>query len=199
MGAGNAQLAYVVWGHLSDLEIRLLAFMALTSLDQSTPSQPSRMYFGGREHLAIGLGRPMPGDDDPKGQKAVREAVRRVVKSLVDAGAIERTTHAREGRRQAYRLHLERRAGATSSVALLDHTQCGPETHTQHGPETHTQRGLRAIPDVAPRRTEEKKQELTQEPTGGGHLNTDPPPSDPEAERRRQLEGLRQLIQGTSA
>jgi hypothetical protein len=200
MGAANAQLAYIVWGkHLSDLEIRLLVFMALTALDKPTPEQPARMYFGGREHLAIGLGREVPGDDDPKGQKAITEAVRRVIKSLVKAGAIERTTHAREGRRQVYRLHLDRRPGATSGVALVGHTECGPETHAECGPETHTQRGLRAIPTVAPRRTEEIKQELTEEPTGGGGLQPDPPATDPEAERRRQLADLRKLLRSTSA
>ncbi|HEY9251580.1 MAG TPA: hypothetical protein VIP06_02895 [Nocardioides sp.] len=164
--------------------------MSLTALDKPTPEQPARMYFGGREHLAIGLGRKLE-DADAKGQKAIHEAVRRVIKNLVDAGAIERTTHAREGRRQVYRLLLDKTAGATPSVVLLTHAECGPETHTERGPETHTQRGLRAIPDVAPRRTEETKQEITQEPVGGGGLQPDPSPTPHEGEGRRQFAHLR--------
>lgn len=99
MGAGNVARAYAVWSHLPDREFRLLALMALTALDEPNGSQPARHYFGGRDHLALALGR--------KPDTAGIRAVQRAIAGLVNAGAIERTCHARDGQRQVYRLNLD--------------------------------------------------------------------------------------------
>lgn len=115
---------FASWRKLSDQDVRLLAFMANTALDAANDKQQARIYFGGREHLLIGLGRDLPYDDE-KATNAAYESLRRVIARLVAAGAISRTTHARDGRRQAYKLHLDG-PRPTVSVPLLPHAQRAP-------------------------------------------------------------------------
>ena len=53
MGAGNVGLVYARWGHLPHAPFRVLAYMALRTLDDGDPPR----FWGGRESLAVALGR----------------------------------------------------------------------------------------------------------------------------------------------
>ncbi|HEY9354222.1 MAG TPA: hypothetical protein VIP28_13260 [Nocardioides sp.] len=110
MGAGNVKLVYVNWGHLPDRAFRLLAFMALTSVDRE--DQPT--YYGGRRSLALsGLGRPVPNphDDSPeveKARNAVYQDVKKQIRILTDAKAIRRINDpgGRDSEKARYLLRL---------------------------------------------------------------------------------------------
>jgi hypothetical protein len=97
VGVKNARLVYAKWGHLPDEPFRLLVFMALTSLDRDEAPR----FWGGRETLAVGLGR-LGRERDP----ATIRSVRRNVAELVRFGAITRAGHAHRGRNATYRLNL---------------------------------------------------------------------------------------------
>ncbi len=107
MGAGNVGLAYARWGHLPRAPFRVLAYMALRSLDDDDPP----MFWGGRESLAVALGRLVPKaeDDESKRQrKAAFEAVKEMTTALKKAGAIEQVEAARPKRNAVYALNLHR-------------------------------------------------------------------------------------------
>lgn len=106
MGAGNVKAVYGLWGHLPDRPFRLLAFMALTAKDDDQPP----CFWGGRETLAVGLGRDVPTGDDAASKRARHaafEAVRSSLSQLVTAGAIKRTRSASPGRTAKYELILK--------------------------------------------------------------------------------------------
>jgi hypothetical protein len=113
MGAGNVKAVYGRWGHLPDRPFRLLVFMAVTAKDDGDPP----LYWGGRETLAVGLGREIPDkptqdDASPESERARRtrhaafESVRATVEQLVKAGAIRRTRKAFPGKTAEYALTL---------------------------------------------------------------------------------------------
>jgi hypothetical protein len=129
MGAGNVKAVYGWWGHLPDRPFRLLAFMALTAKDDATPPT----YWGGRESMAVGIGRDVPtGDDDAaaKERHATFEAVRWTVNKLIKAGAVERTRAASPGRTAEYALILRPAMTQTQSVPNDPDSVCAT-TQTQ--------------------------------------------------------------------
>lgn len=105
MGAGNVALVFARWGALNHAPFRALIYMAHRSLDNGNP--PS--FWGGREELAVALGRPLP---EPYGKqfddmrKANAEVVKKVISTLTKAGAITLTQPAGPGRNAAYSLNL---------------------------------------------------------------------------------------------
>lgn len=97
MGAGNALQVYKHWNHLSHRAHRLLAYMALRTLDVDDPPK----YWAGRDPLADALGYEMPkapeDDDLSSAAEAARQlrstghnAVNKVTRELVQAGALIR-------------------------------------------------------------------------------------------------------------
>ncbi|MWJ18486.1 hypothetical protein DOU17_06040 [Clavibacter michiganensis subsp. michiganensis] len=95
--------AFAVDHRLTDREMRLLAWMALTAKD--TDLQPQ--YYRRRESTALALGelvpdRPESGDPETATKTAERDAAFQRVKvataGLVKAGAITRLRSGREGR-----------------------------------------------------------------------------------------------------
>jgi hypothetical protein len=129
MGAGNVKAVYGLWGHLPDNPFRLLAFMALTSRDEDRPPR----FWGGRETLAVGLGRDVPSGDDQAARRARRatfEAVRWTVQQLIEAGAIQRTRNASPGRTAEYALSLFPGMAQTQPVPNGADSACAM-THTE--------------------------------------------------------------------
>ncbi len=107
MGAGNVGLVYARWGKLPHAPFRVLAYMALRTLDDDDPP----MFWGGRESLAVALGRivPKPQDEQSKRErKAAFEAVKDVTSTLRRFGAIELVEEARPKRNAVYALNLHR-------------------------------------------------------------------------------------------
>ncbi len=174
MGAGNVKLAFALWGDLPHAPFRALTYMALVSLDDDRPPR----YWGGREHLALALGRDVPArnDEDPgvtRERRAAFRAVDRVVADLTKAGAIETIEDARHYRNATYALRLWRRDRTTVSVDLQDHGERGAKDHGERGLQDHGERGARTTVSVAHRKSEED-QGLTSGEMGRGDLQRDP-------------------------
>lgn len=89
----------------------LLTWMCNTAKD--TDERP--LYFGGREHAAMGLGRRVPGEpelDDPdresknQTRRNAFEVVKRATKGLVDLGAVRKVRHGKPGRNAEYAIQV---------------------------------------------------------------------------------------------
>jgi hypothetical protein len=109
VGAGNVKAAYALWGDLPDGAFRLLAFMAVTALDEDTPR-----YFGGRESLAYGMGWAVEDASatDPAAiakRESAFKSVKRLTGILKKAGAIHVLRAAAPGRTAEYGLNLRGR------------------------------------------------------------------------------------------
>ena len=101
MGAQLVNLALSRWApHISDTAFRVLVRMANTALDNDTDRRPARVYFGGRELLAMTL-RTRGGSPETSHKR-----VQKAIAELIDVGAIKRVGAAYNGQRQAYRLVL---------------------------------------------------------------------------------------------
>lgn len=110
MGASNVAMVYTHWTHLGHREARLLAYLALVSLDAGTPP----VYFGGWADAARAIGL------DPEGNpESAREASRQAFQRLARAGALVSSGKAHSGRRAEYALTLDpaRSAVATGTAA----------------------------------------------------------------------------------
>lgn len=83
MGAGNVKAVYALWRDVPDPAFRLLVFMALTAKDEDDPPQ----FWGGRETLALGIGR------NPPFTESDFRAVDRAMGKLRAAGAIVQSRH----------------------------------------------------------------------------------------------------------
>jgi hypothetical protein len=101
------------WGHLPAGPYKLLMRMATYALDSSTdPSKPAGQYWRGWAHLAEGLGRKPPPDDDNSPQSVIRRntiksEVRRHTNTLVRLGAVQRVVdNPGRGTRQVWKLTL---------------------------------------------------------------------------------------------
>lgn len=113
MGAGNVALVYTRWLHLPDRPFRLLAYMALVTLDDDDPPR----YWAGREPLAAALGRivpdePDPADRTPRAEEFRRmrtadfQAVKNALRPLFEAGAVVVDASPGPRRNAVYRLAL---------------------------------------------------------------------------------------------
>ena len=113
MGIQNVSLVYARWVHLPDRAFRVLAFMALRTIDEDDPP----LYWGGRESLAYALGRmtpvePAASDSSPraelnrKARAADFEAVKVALRPLFLAGVACIQTPSAPGRNAVYSLNL---------------------------------------------------------------------------------------------
>lgn len=103
MGAANVSAVYTMYAHLPHRAHRLLVYMALVSLDNDSEDRPARRFFGGQDAMveALNLAR-----DTPTRVRTAQRTVRAVLSELERAGAIERRSHGRNGRRSEYTLRL---------------------------------------------------------------------------------------------
>ena len=98
MGATNVAQVYTHWTHLGHREARLLAYLALVSLDAGRPP----VYFGGWADAARAIGL------DPEGNPAsARKNVRQAFQRLAQTGALVSSGKAHSGRRAEYALTLD--------------------------------------------------------------------------------------------
>lgn len=112
MGAAHVASVYMNWSHLPDRPFRALVFMALQAKDSHREPQ----FWGGRDALAECLG--LDPDSEPD-----RHKVKRAVKVLTDAGALEVAYFGHAGKRTNYRINATKK-GATQR----------PPTGTPDGP-----------------------------------------------------------------
>lgn len=114
VGATNVSLVYLGWSHLPDRPFRLLAYMALVSLDTDVPPR----YFGGYPALARALGRNTPDafdrhsatDSQRRAFKADMEAVRNALSPLLAASAVIVDRPEAPGRGPEFALVLDERS-----------------------------------------------------------------------------------------
>ncbi|MFD1662437.1 hypothetical protein ACFSL4_30730 [Streptomyces caeni] len=109
MGAGLVKAVYARWASLPHAPFRALVFMAVTAKDEDNPP----CFWGGRESLALALGRmaPPPNDDDPeviKERRAAFASVDRAVKELTKVKAIKVVEAAGHYRPAKYALNVLR-------------------------------------------------------------------------------------------
>ena len=123
MGSHNVQLCYGRWGHLPDRPFRLLAFMALISMDEDDPP----LFWQGREAMCIALGRmlptaPAPTDTSPRAEqfrkqrRADFEAVKNAMRALFTVGVVEVHKECGPGQPTVYRLMLHAATGKAEPV-----------------------------------------------------------------------------------
>jgi hypothetical protein len=110
MGAGNVKAVYALWADLPDRPLRVLAYMALTAKDADDPP----MFWGGRESLAVAIGRKVSPNDSEASVRTTFRAVRSAVKH-------------RRGRRHQAR--PASRAGSASPLCLAAQAEQGGLTH----------------------------------------------------------------------
>jgi hypothetical protein len=114
---------------LSGNAYKVLVAMAATALDQpNSKGQPARLYYAGWEPLALALG-----FDPQENPRKAKEAVRRAIKELREAGLVCVVGgHARTGNRQSYRLDLDAVAAVSWAPDLDLRT---PDLGDQEGPQ----------------------------------------------------------------
>lgn len=123
MGSELVRLAFARWNHLPDRAFRLLAFMALVTMDDDE----APAYWGGRESLAMALGRMTPAEparsdssaranEFRKARRADFEAVKAGIRELISAGVITCGQLPAPGRNAVYLLHLDARTGKAEPV-----------------------------------------------------------------------------------
>ncbi|MGW7301394.1 hypothetical protein [Streptomyces sp. NPDC054829] len=155
MGAANVKAVFARWGGLPHAPFRVLVYMALVSLDADDKDRgmKARQFYGGREALALAMGRMVP-EEDRDNADVTRErhaafaAVDRAVKVLTKEKAIKVLEAAGHYRPAKYELNLSL-SSTTLSVDLQDHAQRGPKDHAERASSTtlsvttdHAQRGL---------------------------------------------------------
>ena len=174
---------------------RLLVRMAHTALDEDTKDRPARLYFGGRDVLAETIRDDLPAEPTSKERKNAYADVRRALRVLVEAGAVERANSAHTGERQVYRLTLKRnpdfaptrRGGKRKKGGALHPQEEGHTAPPEEGrtaPPVEKEEGItapleegRTAPPKEPLRNhldlEERFQETCEEgllpPTGSAH------------------------------
>lgn len=147
MGGGNVSLVLARWAHLPDPAFRCLVMMAnVVHDDDQNPT-----WWGGREALAVALGRKVPPDAGHKrdckcidclARRAAFQAVKHAVAQLVTASAVSLVKSPRTGRRAEYRLNLGY-APPTPEVeaASTPQGQVPPTPQGQGGPTPKEQTG----------------------------------------------------------
>ena len=199
MGAQNVGLVYLYWSHLADRPFRVLAYMALVSMDTDCPPR----YWGGYPALARAIGRSTSDTFDKasanaaevRAKKADMEAVRNALGPLLDASVVVMDRPESPGKGPEFALLLDER----SRRSLLD------------GPGEVCSRSRRSLPTVQANpadlggvggETLQEEQEETHRNTPGTtspNASTSPanpgaeiakPEIDPDAERNRQTGDL---------
>lgn len=152
MGASNVAAVYTSWAGLNHVPFRLLAYMALVTLDRDDPPR----FWGGRDDLAHAIGRRVPREPDDtdtseaaaavrRQRKQAHEAVRVALAELKAVGVVVQVKQARLGVRAEYTLHLTPAQAGSQTPAqagspVLPQAGAGPasgryETPTQPAPE----------------------------------------------------------------
>lgn len=105
VGAQNVGLVYARWGALNHAPFRVLAYMALRSLDSGNPP----IFYGGRDEVAIALGRPIPdaGPEFEKTRQANFNMVKKITRELSAVGAIVLVQAPGTGQNAVYELNLK--------------------------------------------------------------------------------------------
>jgi hypothetical protein len=138
MGYSNAAAVYANWTHLPDKAFRALGQMALISSDPAEDSPPGWRphYWGGWAMLATASGKTVPpdcargcGTGGCPACNPAQQTVKRVVRELIKAGAIEQVRGACRGVQAEYALNVHRHA----PMGSLSDTQSGSLTDTQPG------------------------------------------------------------------
>ena len=165
MGASNVKAVYAQWGDLTNNAFRLLAYMALVSMDADNPPR----YWGGREDLAAALGREVPpeNDDDPevtRKRNVAFKAQRDATGVLSQRGAIKAIKNARGGQRQEWALNL-RRSQVHENRAPEDEQDPAAQVHENCAPQAHENRADRCTKIVAEEH-ENRAPKEDQEPPG---------------------------------
>jgi hypothetical protein len=161
VGATNVKLAFANWRDLDDRPFRLLTFMALTSLDTDTEERTRRLFYGGRESLALGLGRVVPDEPAPEDitdealearrvRNAAFVAVRTAMSQLKARGAVQEIRAAKGGSRAWYRLDLDPQAQGEPA----------PEAQGEPAPEAQGEPAVRRRVSLHRMSTQEPSQEL---------------------------------------
>ena len=123
MGSANVGLVYGRWGHLPDRSFRLLAYMALISMDEDDPP----VFWQGRESLSMALGRmtpPAPAKGDTseranqfkKARTADFEAVKSALRALFQEDVVRVAKECGPGSPTVYSLHLDAGTGKAEPV-----------------------------------------------------------------------------------
>ncbi|WP_319335106.1 hypothetical protein [Streptomyces soliscabiei] len=200
---------YAQWGHLSHAPFRLLAYMGVVSLDSPDGNIPARLFFAGREAMAVALG-TMPPPENPDEPAVMRERraafgrVDRALKVLIDEGAVTRVKAAGHFSNAHYALNIRGKARTTVSVdQASDHGEREPsrvhgepqstltvdlQDHGERGPKNHGERGSRTTVSVTTDHGERGAEEY-EEPeglTGGGIGPGSPHPASPAQMRERE-------------
>lgn len=177
VGASNAVKVFA-WPDLTHRQKVALLFMAVISLDADMPPR----YWGGWEMLARAIGIDVGDGSDPRVMANAAEQVRRVIASLVTAGAVVSSSQARTNVRAEYALALDpeftyRPVGSGRQITWVrvPRTLCttqkvGQESTEKVGqlppkrcPSPHRKGGTSPTKKVPPRRTQEQLEEKGQE------------------------------------
>ena len=103
IGAKNVGLVFARWPDLPASAKLLLVYMAHRALD----GDDHPVFYGGRQDLAVGMGRgPVTPDDEDKADAAYH-AVRRAMGLLQKVGAITLIERPRRGRNAKYLLNIK--------------------------------------------------------------------------------------------
>lgn len=186
---------------------RLLVRMAHTALDEDNGKRKARLYFGGRALLALTL-RPdlAQCETGSKEWRGTYANVKKALRILVQAGAIERDGIAYTGENQVYRMTLKRnpefapakKGGPRQKrgVELTPHmgsSTDSPERSStdspvgEEGSSTDSLEGSRADSPKEPLRNQDDLQERSEEtceeglllPTGSAHASVSSRPDSP--------------------
>ncbi|MDK1346182.1 hypothetical protein QNO09_23300 [Streptomyces sp. 378] len=200
---------YAEWKELPHAPFRLLAYMAVVSLDAPDGDIPARRFFAGREAMAVALGSmPPPEDlDDPvvvRERRAAFGRVDRALKVLIEEGAVTRVKAAGHFSNAHYALNVRGASRTTVSVAQdSDHGERGSsgevsearttvsvdlQDHGERGPKDHGERGSRTTVSVTTDHGERGAEEYEEEEglTGGGTGSGSPHPAGSAHTRERE-------------
>jgi hypothetical protein len=148
VGASNVKAAYAQWGDLPHAPFRLLAYMALRSMDADSPP----MFWGGREEQAYALGKAVPEGRDEESKRvrqASFDAVKDAMKVLKARGAVAQTNTACAGQRASFALNLRaQKVGGSETPAgeVKTPPERGSQTPPVEGSQTPEWGGLSLPP-----------------------------------------------------
>jgi hypothetical protein len=151
MGASNVSAAFRMYPDLPHRAFRLLAYMALVSLDEDRPDAPARISWIGREALAEALGFSVPPEPDVDDTSVDAEVARvrrhgafvvlgTAIRELIAAGAIERVRAGGRNRTAEYRINVDPFTQGQRGVA--PDRQRGVAPKGQRGVAPKGQRGV---------------------------------------------------------
>lgn len=154
MGAQLVNRVYIFWSDLPDRPHRLLAHMALVVKDAT----PSPTYWGGREAMCQALGLETESESS-------HQMVKRALRKLADAGAIERVLTGYAGKRSEYRLTLERGNSGDPLRGNSDDPRRGNRSDPHRGNSDDPAGGTQMTPLGTTKGTTEENKEEEKSPS----------------------------------